>query len=153
MGCFKNVLSTVQQSQNQPTSNKCVCFPFLMWILHYCFKWIWIFPIKKLTNVFTKGVFFFRERLLSRFKTAFNIAILQTQYASYWSFLLNTYIFNCETRQNLSLYLYGNILLSSQEYNRNYIYHQKYCNLCMLCYMFWCNHVQNTHMDKLFNTE
>lgn len=103
--------------------------------------------------MFTKGGFFFffyRERLLSRFKTAFNIAILQTQYASYWSFLLNTYIFNCETRQNLSHYLYGNILLSSQEYNRNYIYHQKYCNLCMLCYMFWCNHVQNTHMDKLF---
>lgn len=98
--------------------------------------------------------FFYRERLLSRFKTAFNIAILQTQYASYWSFLLNTYIFfNCETRQNLSHYLYGNILLSSQEYNRNYIYHQKYCNLCMLCYMFWCNHVQNTHMDKLFNTK
>lgn len=87
--------------------------------------------------MFTKGGFFFyRERLLSRFKTAFNLAILQTQYASYWSFLLNTYIFNCETRQNLSHYLYGNILLSSQEYNRNYIYHQKYCNLCMLCYMF-----------------
>lgn len=125
----KNTQNYVKAKTNQHQTN---VYGFFSWC-RYCIIVLIDLNIsnKKLTNVFTIFFFFYRERLLSRFKTAFHIAISQTQYASYWSFLLNTYIFNCKTRQNIIHYLYGNILLSSQEYNRNYTDHQKYCDLCM----------------------
>lgn len=108
----------------KPTNIKQMCM-FLSWYCIVVLKSSKMFLIKNKQMCSQKVVLFLfkRQRLLSRFKTAFNIAILQTQYASYWSFLLDTFIFKCKTRQKLIHYLYGNILLSSQECNRNYIDH------------------------------
>lgn len=79
----KNTQNYVKGKTNQHQTNVYVFV--LLWILHCCFKKFQMFLIKNKQMCSQKVVLFLfkRQRLLSRFKTAFNIAILQTQYASY----------------------------------------------------------------------